>query len=165
LTVKLILGHYPLSSIRDIDISPGWFSNGPWDAKLIRIEGRDLSLNDIEHRILRPIWKDERIHYAVNCASLGCPNLQPVAFTSMNCEDLLEKGARAYINHSRGVRREGRDLVLSKIYAWFEEDFGGSLMSILRHLRKYADPPLTEGLQGVPGDIDYQYDWRLNEAK
>jgi len=84
LTVDVILDHYPIKTIRDIDISPGFFSNGPWDAKLLTIEGQKVSLNDIEHRILRPVWRDNRVHYAVNCASLGCPNLQPQPFTSHN---------------------------------------------------------------------------------
>ena len=76
LTVQVILDHYPVESIRDIDISPGLFADGPWGKKLVTIEGEAVSLDDIEHRILRPIWKDPRIHYAVNCASIGCPNLQ-----------------------------------------------------------------------------------------
>jgi hypothetical protein len=73
LTVEAILSHYPVQSILDIDISPGWFSRGPFGAKLLTIEREKLSLDDIEHRILRPIWKDNRVHYAVNCASIGCP--------------------------------------------------------------------------------------------
>src|SRR5918995_744949 len=90
LTVEVILSRYPVESIRDIGISPGLFSRGPWDAKLLTVEGEKLSLNDIEHRILRPIWQDARVHYAVNCASLGCPNLQPTAFTAENTENLIE---------------------------------------------------------------------------
>ncbi len=78
LTVKVVLTHYPVDTIRDIDISPGLFSDGPWDKKLIHIDGEAISLNDIEHRILRPIWRDPRIHYALNCASIGCPNLLKV---------------------------------------------------------------------------------------
>ena len=73
LTVQVVLDHYPVSSIRDLSISPGLFSFGPWGKKLIAVEGEALSLDDIEHRILRPIWRDPRIHYAVNCAALGCP--------------------------------------------------------------------------------------------
>ena len=94
LTVDLILARFPVASIRDINISPGFLSRGPWGAKLFGAEGERLSLDDIEHRILRPIWKDSRVHYAVNCASLGCPNLQPLAFTGENTEGLLEKAAR-----------------------------------------------------------------------
>jgi Protein of unknown function, DUF547 len=102
-TVDLVLSRFPVESIRDINISPGLFSRGPWGAKLLIIEEEKLSLDDIEHRILRPIWKDNRVHYAVNCASLGCPNLQPAAYTSENTEALLETGAREYVNHPRGV--------------------------------------------------------------
>ena len=76
LTVRVILSHYPVSGIREIDISPGLFARGPWDRKLIPVEGVELTLNDIEHRILRPIWRDPRVHYALNCASLGCPDLR-----------------------------------------------------------------------------------------
>jgi len=62
-----------------------------------------LTLNDIEHRILRPIWNDYRIHFTVNGASLGCPNLQPAAFTSANSEGLLNRAASEYVSHARGV--------------------------------------------------------------
>jgi hypothetical protein len=93
LTVEVILDHYPVSSIRRINISPGLFTRGPWDAPLVEVEGQPLTLNDMEHRILRPIWRDARIHYAVNCASIGCPNLQPRAFTRANTEALMTKGA------------------------------------------------------------------------
>src|SRR5262249_38666689 len=103
LTVRLVLDHYPVASIRDIDISPGLFADGPWDKDLITVEGKRITLNDIEHRILRPIWNDPRLHYALNCAALGCPNLQPTAFTSDNADQLMERGARDFIN-TRGVR-------------------------------------------------------------
>jgi hypothetical protein len=163
LTVKVILDHYPVASITRIDISPGLFNRGPWDARLLRIEGQEVSLNDVEHRILRPIWKDPRIHYAVNCASIGCPNLQNRAYTAANLEQLLDKGAREYINHPRGVSFQGKKLVLSSIYDWFQEDFGGSEEGVLRHLRRYADPLLAAKLQDYSGPVSYEYDWSLNE--
>ena len=162
-TVKVILDHYPVKSIRDIDISPGIFSDGPWGAKLLSIQGQKVSLDDIEHRILRPLWKDNRVHYAVNCASLGCPNLQPEAYTPENTEALLEKGAWEYVNHPRGVRPEENRLLLSSIYNWFQGDFGGSQDSVLRHLRKYADPELATRLKEFGGKFSYDYDWRINE--
>jgi hypothetical protein len=163
LTVRVVLDHYPVNSILEIDISPGWFSKGPWDAKLLRIEGEEVSLNDVEHRILRPIWQDSRVHYAVNCASMSCPNLQPEAFTTENTERLLEKGAREYVNHPRGARFEGRDLVLSSIYDWYEADFGGSRAGVIQHLLLYAADPLAQRLKGFRAGIEYGYDWRLNE--
>jgi hypothetical protein len=162
-TVKVVLDHYPVKSIRDIDISPGFFSRGPWGATLLTIHGQKVSLNDIEHRILRPLWMDNRFHYAVNCASLGCPSLPPEAYTPENTETLLEKGAREYVNHPRGVRFAGDGLYLSSIYDWFQADFGGSEEGVLRHLQKYAEPALAEKLKGFKGKISYEYDWRINE--
>lgn len=163
LTAKTILDHYPVKSIRDIDISPGWFSDGPWDKKLIEVENALLSLNDIEHRILRPIWSDARIHYAVNCASLGCPNLAPTAYNAETIDSSLTEAARAYINHPRGVSIEGGRLYVSKIYTWFVEDFGGDEKGVLSHLRRYANPDLAKKLAEFTASDGYRYDWALND--
>lgn len=162
LTIDVVLDHHPVDSIRDIDISPGLFADGPWGAELVRVAGVDLSLDDIEHRILRPIWRDPRIHYAVNCAALGCPNLQPVAFTADNTERLLEEGARGYVNHPRGAEFIGDELVVSSIYVWFEADFGGDEAGVIAHLRRHARPALRERLAGRERHDDDRYDWRLN---
>ena len=151
-----------MKSIRGIKISPGVFSSGPWGANLGTIQGQKVSLNDIEHRILRPLWKDNRVHYAVNCASIGCPNLQPDAYTAGNTEALLEKGTREYVNHPRGARITGDRLQLSSIYEWFRADFGGSEESVVRHLQRYAEPVLAEKLKSFKGKLSYEYDWRIN---
>ena len=161
-TVNLILEHYPLESITKISFS--FFSFGPWDEELLTVEGEELSLNDIEHRILRPIWRDPRIHYALNCASLGCPNLLPQAFTELNTESLLEQGARDYINHPRGADVQNDSIILSKIYEWYQADFGANEAGVLLHLQQYST---KERLKFWPTDeleIEYQYDWRLNAA-
>ncbi len=163
LTVKVVLDHYPVKSIREIRLSPGLFAIGPWGRKLVQVEGEALSLDDIEHRILRPIWRDPRLHYAVNCASLGCPNLPPDAFTAENVERLLEAGARAYVNHPRGARLEGGRLIVSSIYVWFEEDFGDTSKGVISHLRRYASPVLADALDGVSRIADDGYDWALND--
>ncbi len=163
LTVQVILDHYPVDSIRDIDISPGLFSNGPWGKELIAIEGETVSLDDIEHRILRPIWKDPRIHYAVNCASIGCPNLQPRAFTADNTETLLDRGAREYINHPRGAEVDNGKLTVSSIYKWFKADFGGTDEGVIAHLKRYAEPGLQQALAGTKRIDADRYDWSLNE--
>lgn len=162
LTVHVILSHYPVESIRKINISPGWFSRGPWGAQLLTIEGERVSLDDIEHRILRPIWKDNRVHYALNCASLGCPNLLPLSYTGQNLELLLNRGAREYVNHPRGAAFRNGQLQVSSIYIWFQADFGGSRESVLTHLRQYASGRLAETLQSYRGDLEHDYDWRLN---
>lgn len=162
LTVKVILDHYPVASIRDIDISPGFFADGPWGAKLATVEGEKVALDDIEHRILRPIWKDARIHYIVNCASIGCPDIPPVALTAENADKLMNDGAVAYVNHPRGVTVKDGRIVVSSIYAWFDEDFGGTEAGVLDHLRKYAKPGLAAKLAGRDSYNDDAYDWKLN---
>jgi hypothetical protein len=163
-TVNVVLEHYPVESITKIDISPGLFAKGPWKKKLLTIEGEDVSLDDIEHRILRPIWKDPRTHYSVNCASLGCPNLATVAYTAGNMEELLDAGARAYVNHPRGARIENGKLYVSSIYSWFEADFGDSEEGVIEHLEKYAEPALAKQLAGVHRIAGDSYDWSLNDA-
>jgi hypothetical protein len=160
-----VVSRFPVKSIRDINISPGFLTRGPWGAKLLTIEGEKLSLDDIEHRILRPIWKDNRVHYAVNCASLGCPNLKPVAYTGENADALLEQGAREFINHPRAVAVTNGKLRVSSIYVWFQEDFGGNAEGLMEHWRKYADGTLANKLQSYSGGLDHDYDWRLNAAE
>ena len=161
LTVRLVLEYFPVNSIKDIDIFSGLFG-GPWDRKLLEVDGAPMSLNDIEQRILRPIWRDSRIHYAVNCASIGCPNLLPRAFTGDNAGTLLDYAAQAYINHPRGARIEDGRLIVSKIYAWFADDFGGSDETVIVHLRALAEPLLAKALEGRTTIDDYEYDWGLN---
>ena len=162
-TVELILENYPIDSIKDISFS--FFSFGPWDEELITVEGIDLSLNDIEHRILRPIWKDPRIHYAVNCASMGCPNLLPKPFTSETSEMLLDEAAKGYINDPRGVRFEDEKIVLSKIFDWYLIDFGGSTDNLLKHILEYIEPQFSNMIKHYKGKFEYDYNWQLNEIK
>lgn len=159
LTVFVVTGRYPVDSIRDI--KSGLINFGPWDLELITIAGEQLTLNDIEHRILRPIWKDPRIHYAANCASIGCPNLAPTAYRSDNIEELLEQGAREYINHPRGATVDGGRLQVSSIYDWYKADFGGTNEGVIEHLLQYANPELAAALAGFSRFGD-DYDWSLN---
>jgi hypothetical protein len=163
LTVKVVTDAYPVKSIRQIH--EGWIPlTGPWGDVHAKVAGQELTLDDIEHGILRPIWRDERIHYAVNCASIGCPNLATEAYTAANMEDLLEQGAREYVNHPRGVDVVDEDfIVLSNIYDWWILDFGDSEAGVLAHLVKYADDALAAQLEGFAGAIDYGYDWDLNQ--
>ena len=159
LTVFVIVPRYPVESIKEI--KSGIIDFGPWNLELFPLQGDKLTLNHIEHGILRPIWKDPRIHYAVNCASIGCPNLSPEAFRSDNLERLLEQGAREYINHPRGAQAAGGKLVVSSIYDWFKEDFGGTDAGLFTHLKQYARPELLETLDNHD-TFDDEYDWALN---
>jgi hypothetical protein len=157
LTVKVVLDHYPVNSIRSIKLPPGLLTVGPWGAKLVAVEGERISLNDIEHRILRPLWRDPRIHYGINCAS------PEMAYTGENVDRLLTENATVFINHPRGVSFQDGRVVVSSIYDWFEEDFGGSRAGLLAHLARYARADLAERLRRHDGPIDDRYDWALNQ--
>ena len=122
-----------------------------------------LSMDDIEHGILRPIWKDPRIHYGVNCASIGCPNLLKQAFTGKNVNQLLDKAARDYVNHPRGMSIRNGKITVSKIYQWFAYDFGNSQKGVIQHLAKYASPERAAALKKAGRISDTVYDWGINE--
>lgn len=167
-TLKVVLDHYPVKSIRDIRSEASLFDLkaliGPWRTKLVTVEGKMLSLDEIEHSILRPTFHDPRVHYAVNCASLGCPNLQPTPWRAETLNDGLDAAARAFINHPRGVlvRGDGR-LKISSIYHWFKEDFGGNDEGVLKHLRRYAQGTLLQRIEAGTSIAEDDYDWRLNQ--
>ena len=159
LTVYVIVPRFPVDSIKDI--KSGLIDFGPWNLELFPLHGEKLTLNQIEHGILRPLWKDPRIHYAVNCASHGCPNLAPKAYRSDNLEAMLERGAREYVNHPRGAQVVGNELLVSSIYDWYKDDFGGTDEGVLAHLGRYAEPELKAELARFEA-FDDDYDWRLN---
>jgi hypothetical protein len=163
-TVEIVANHYPVKSIRDIRLSASVYP-GPWRDKVMSVAGASLSLDDIENAILRPIWRDPRIHYVVNCAAVGCPNLASRAYTGSTLEGMLEKAARAYINSPRGVSFNGSQGVFSSLYDWYGSDFGGSSSRILAHIRKYAGPVLADRIAGMTQIADYEYEWALNDRK
>lgn len=165
-TIDIVLDRYPVKSIKDISLGGGVIASikgGPWKANVLKLAGTPLSLDDIEHGILRPVFKDPRVHYAVNCASVGCPNLMAEALTGTKLEAQLEAGARAYVNHPRGVSVTKDGLVVSSIYHWFEEDFGGSDAGVLKHLQRYAAPDLSAKLKSARDVSGHRYDWTLND--
>jgi hypothetical protein len=165
-TVRLVLQHHPVKSIRDIRLGgsiTAAFFGGPWDAKLLRIEGERVSLNDIEHRILRPIWRDPRLHYVVNCASTSCPALQTAPLAAATTLDVMDRAARAYVNGAYGVRRQDDRIWLSSIYRWFRADFGGSDAAVLAHLARYATADLAAALARGVRIENHFYDWSLND--
>ena len=168
-TLKLVIDRYPVKSIRDIKSDTSVFDVkgyiGPWRTKIATIEGRQVSLDDIEHEIMRPTFKDPRVHYAVNCASIGCPNLAPRAWRPETLDKDLDAAARAFVNHPRGaqVRADGT-LRLSSIYKWYKEDFGGTDAGVIDHLRRYAAPNLMAKLAAGVRGLDDEYDWALNQV-
>ena len=164
-TIDVVLDHYPVKSIKDISLGGGLFTSGPWKKSLMKVEGRSLSLDNVEHDILRKQWRDPRIHYAVNCASISCPNLAAKPFTAKNLESMLSEQAKNYVNHERAVSLKNGRLKLSQIYSWYRSDFGKSDADIIKHIASYASAELQHQLTDVKFISDYHYDWSLNEAK
>lgn len=162
ITVDLILEAYPVDSIKKV--RGGLFNTGPWTEEVIEVEGQTLSLDDIEHGILRPVWRDPRIHYGVNCASIGCPDLARAPYSAALLETMLTAGARTYVAHPRGAEITGGGLVVSSIYEWFKADFGGTDEGVIAHLAAHAAPAKAERLGTVRRIDDDRYDWSLNSA-
>lgn len=165
-TLDTVLDRYPVKSIYDVNLkdAKGELQDGPWKAKLVTVAGVPLSLDDIENAIVRPVFKDPRAHYALNCLSIGCPNLQPVALTGANLEATYEAAARSFVNHPRGISFgvDGK-VTASSIYDWFAVDFGG-FGGVVSHLQRYASPGLAARIAGLAAIDVYAYDWALADA-
>jgi len=161
-TIDVVADNYPVTSIREI--KSGVFTPGPWKKELVTVGGKDLSLDNIEHDILRVRYSSPLVHYMVNCASVGCPNLQPKLWRGETLDADRDAAARAFINSPRGVRVEGGDVEVNSIYKWFADDFGGSKSSVIAHIRDYADDDLVARLEGVKAYDSHAYDWSLNAA-
>ena len=163
LVVRLVLDHYPVPSVFEIAGNPGG-PEGPWDLQLAAIDGTPVSLHDIQHRILRPIWRDPRVHYALSCGAVGCPNLQPEPFRGDRIEHQLNKAAMAYINDPRCIQVEDDRLIVSSLYGWYKHDFSGTDRTIISHLMAYAEPRLAMTLQRFDRIRPDIFDSRLNDA-
>jgi len=169
LTLQTIVDHYPIqaglalnpwprNSIRQID--------GAWTTKHT-VASQSVSLDDIENKILRPDFKDPRVHTAINCASLGCPPLRAEAFTGEQLERQLDENvARFLADAARNVIDVGgRGVKVSKIFDWFKDDFGGA-DGVVKFLREHAPAAQQKKLADVrAGAIDFvDYDWTLNDV-
>lgn len=159
-TVKLVLDNYPIKSMKDIGNK--MIKRGPWNKKLLKVAGQRLTLNDIEHRILRPIWQDHKIHFGLSCGSISCPNIQSRAFTSRNVRPLLKQAGREYINHPRGASLKNGKIKASSLFDWYQKDFAKNQAKLMKVFSYYADDRLALYLLGYQGKIDYNYDWSLN---
>ena len=148
LTVQLILKHYPVQSIKNI--------KKPWDTKCFSIEGKDLTLGEIEHKILRKM-DEPRIHFAINCASGSCPKLLNKSYSEEELEVQLKAVTKDFL------RDEGKNKIaqgtwkLSKIFLWFSKDFG-SRKELIEFINNYIEMPSAK-----PKVTFMEYDWSLNE--
>ncbi|MCP4694664.1 MAG: DUF547 domain-containing protein [Desulfobacterales bacterium] len=158
-TIKLILGGYPgVESIKDL----GSLFRGPWSKKICRIDGGVFTLDHIEHKILRPRFKDPRVHFAVNCASRSCPPLLSEPYRGADLHRQLDDSTRAFIDNARRNRLEENTLYVSKIFKWFSGDFNDDPVGFFL---KYAGGDFKKELlkRREKIDVDYlDYDWSLN---
>jgi len=152
LMLSSVLRAYPVKSL---------VINSIKDKKLIRVAGVKLSLEDIENRILRPLWQDRKIVFGLSCATLSCPNIQQQAFTSSNIGQLLERSAREFINHPRGVNLKNKQLQASQIFQWFGHDFGSD-KKMIKFFAHYAEDLKALYLLSFSGEIAYSFDSRVN---
>jgi len=157
-TLKLILKNYPVDSIKDIG---GWFK-GPWKISFCKIGGKTFTLDEIEHEIIRPRFKDPRVHFAINCASKSCPPLISEPYQGSILGQQLNANTRNFLNNPERNRLERNMLYVSKIFKWFGEDFGGDVVGFFL---KYAEGDLKTRLSAKRGQIKIEYlhyDWSLN---
>jgi hypothetical protein len=147
-TVQLIVNNYPVKKITNLD------GGKTWDVKRIEIDGKKYSLNQIENEILRPQFKDARIHFAINCAAESCPPLHNRAFTAENVQSLLDKRTRKFIRSSANTLTDS-NIKISKIFDWYSSDFG----DITTFLNKYASVKIKNDAK-----VEYKdYIWNINE--
>lgn len=159
LVVQQILNEYPVAKITDIDKKG---NPGPWDDYVIKVLDQNLSLNDIEHRILRPIWKDHKIHFALACGGLSCPSLQPKAYTSRDLKARLRQAGRDFIGHPRGLQVSKGVMTASSIFNDYRDDFAKDQKALLKLLAYYSEDKKALYLLGFKGKIKSVTDWRIN---
>jgi hypothetical protein len=162
-TVKLILDHYPIKSIRKII--------NPWGKRFCKAAGQTLSLDDIEHKILRQKFNEPRIHFAVVCAGIGCPDLQSFAFQPGKLNDQLALAARQFFASPKHfyIKENGDTIIIhiSKIFSWFGKDFGKTKKERAAFMLPYLEQSPAEKLKKA-ASLDFKYlpyDWKLNEKK
>ncbi|MFN0151605.1 MAG: DUF547 domain-containing protein [bacterium] len=165
LTIDAILHFYPVASIKD---KVAMFGYNVWDDYTITIAGQERSLNDIEHKILRKL-DEPRIHFAIVCASLGCPHLRNDAYTGPSLGEQLDAATREFFANPQHIQFDtvANTVRLSRIFDWFGDDFGGSDAAKRAFISRFvASDAERQFLHSKAARIEYlDYDWRLNEAK
>ncbi len=169
-TIQLIIAHDERKSIRNINKTLFLKLKGPWSEPLAKVGGKDYTLDDIEHRIIRPTYKEPRIHFALVCAAMGCPPLRSEAYEGSRLNTQLDAQGASFLLQSPDKNRvdlAGRVWHHSMIFGYYKEDFGGSVKDAAKFVaRWYPDGPEKQMLLG--GDFTAQqtnYDWTLNSKK
>ena len=151
-TLQLILDHYPVQSIKKI----GSVFKGPWDQPSVTLHGKKITLNDLEHGIIRKQYNDPRVHMALVCAAKGCPILRSEAYTAEKLDEQLDDQSRRYLATPAGlvIDRKNGVASISAIFKWY----GGDFASVPDFIEKHSE----ESIKGLK--IRYlAYDWSLNE--
>ncbi len=165
-TLKIIIERYPaLDSIRDLD--------DPWKTRRHQVARSTLSLDDIEHGLLRPLYREPRVHFAVNCASIGCPPLRAGAYQGARLEQQLDEAAQATLQSERYARMEDGVLKLTAILDWYGDDFinriyRGYAPTLPEYVARYTTPPIRREIKLADDDLTVRflpYDWRLNDIE
>ncbi|MCP4744830.1 MAG: DUF547 domain-containing protein [Desulfobacteraceae bacterium] len=159
-TIKLVLSGYPnLGSIKDL----GNFLWTPWKKKLVKLNGRKVTLDYIEHDILRPVYKDPRIHFAINCASQSCPPLSPQPYTGKTLDQQLDAATAAFINDPNTNYIKDQALYVSRIFKWFGDDFNNNVIGFFEN---FASSEFKRELVKKKNTLEVKYldyDWSLND--
>jgi len=151
-TLKLIVDHYPVKSIKKI----GSIFREPWDQPIVRLFGHVLTLNNLEHDIIRKKYDEPRIHMALVCAAKGCPPLRSEEYVAERLDSQLDDQSKTYLSSPEGIRidRKNNKVYLSSIFKWYGNDFP----SVIAFAEKYSG----ENLEGL--SVRWlDYDWGLNE--
>lgn len=156
-TVQLIVESYPVESIKDIKKGIP-FINSVWDLKFIKIEGKTYDLNNVEHNILRKKFDEPRLHFAINCASVSCPDLRNEAYYPERINEQLDEQARLFLNDTSKNKIEQNKVELSKIFSWFGKDFKKE-GTLIDYINPYTDVEIAPDAKRS----FLEYDWNLNE--
>jgi hypothetical protein len=154
----------PKKSVRETLVPGLWISTRFFTTKEHTVAGRLVSPDDIENEILRKQLKEPRIHFAIICASRGCPPIPHFAYTEANVQEKLQEETRNYLNSARGTRIDAANntLYISKIFDWFAGDFEAAAGSVLEFIKPYLIQRTLDFLAGNPKISYIQYDWSLN---
>ncbi len=160
-TLKVVIDHYPIESIKDI----GSLFTSTWKKKFFTIFGEESYLDHIEHDLIRKNFNEPRIHFAVNCASIGCPSLLNRAFVAEKLTGQLESVAKSFLtNRSKNKFQNGK-LEVSKIFKWYGEDFVKKYGSVEKFIAPYmsADKVVQARIASKKFSLDWtDYNWNLN---
>lgn len=164
-TLKLIVDHYPVKSIKDI----GGFFRGPWKQRVVILFGKTITLNTLEHEIIRKQFDEPRVHAALVCAAQGCPPLRPEAYVGARLEAQLAEQMRTFLADSTKNHVDVRSgkIWLSRIFKWYGKDFTKNGKTLLGSLAPYWPEQAAARLKSRRDwDIAYtDYDWSLNERQ